>query len=368
MSDDKYINPNGTSQFDSLSQGKPLDSLLLQSKDSEASRFIRGFNRKENLVITQSKTDAQGFVFFTKPFCNLLEDNLLGREARRLLWLADRNPDSMAAAIKCSLMPDPNMFNVVSRAQGVGRSGGRIAHTRSSIVDDFNPFIPMLTSSITNLTGWPDRVTEYFQSEEGIAKEVHAYVDNRPDQFGTFDLTASFAASDGDFINGWCQSLWEYQSHVAQGTLLPFPAFITERELDYNVRIYRVILDPTGMYVRKMACVGAAILGADTSGADFNYTSESLTTQDNNEISVPFKCMGAWYNDPACVRAFNNTTFMYNPGLKDPQQRNANFTKLTPDEVKNHTVGYPVIADDMELQWWVPNAVYELLFNFDLGI
>lgn len=334
-----------------------FNDAAIYTKDRGLASYIRGFNRKDNDITTQAKNDSTGYVFITKPLCNLLTPNLI--RSRRLMWLADTDKSSIASAVRCTLMPDPRMHDVGSSATAIE------GLVRSSIVDDHQPFIPFLTTSIKSLTGWPDRITEYFQSDEGIAKEIHAMVDNRPDQFGTYDLTATFTARDGDFINGMMQSLWEYQASVSVGRMDPFPRMLTDREIDYNLRFYRIVLDPSKKYVRKIACCGAAILGADTSGADFNYTSESLYTQDNGEISLPFKCMGALYNDPLAIVMFNRTVVSYNPSMADGL-REQNFVKLTELEKIKYDAGYPYIGrdgdgGDYELQWWVPISVYNVL-------
>lgn len=334
-----------------------FEEALMLERDKPSSRFIAGFNRKDNDVVTQAKNDNQGYVFMTKPMCNLTADNI--QLNRRLIWLGEPVASSLACAIKCSLMPNPYHHGVVSSAGGIDTRD-----VRSSLVDDSMPFVPMVTSSIKSLTGWPDRVTEYFQSDEGIAKEIHAYVDNRPDMFGTFDLTAGFDARDGDFINAFFQSLWEYQSSVATGPMRPFPAMITQRELDYNLRFYVLRLDSSKKYVRKIACTGAAILGADTSGSDFNYSSETTVTQDNNEISLPFKCLGAWYNDPMAIKSFNETLYRYIPEMSTRAGREAGFVKLDEFEKNRYNVGYPHInVDTYELEWWVRVELYNIIVN-----
>lgn len=359
MSDDIFSSADGErnlldGRYKTLLKGHQEARAFI--KDRENSEYLKGFDRKDNDLAIQAKQDNQGYVFVTKPFCNLTTGNIMRN--RRLLWLGDTNPLSMASAIRCSLMPDPDMHDVVSLASG------SLNLPRSAFVDDFMPFIPILSSSMTSLTGWPDRVTEFFQTDEGIAKEVHFHVDNRKDQYGTFDLTATFQARDGDFINGFMQCLWEYQSAVSEGTMTPFPKLLTQREIDYNLRFYRLVLDPSKRYVRKIACCGAAVLGADTAGSDFNYTSETIVTQDNNEISVPFKCSGVWYNDPMVIKCFNETVIAYNPSMRGTDaDREKNFKKLSEYEKLRYMQGIPYIGDDYELQWWVPTLVYNAMVS-----
>lgn len=342
-----------------------FNQAQINSRDRTLSSYIRGFDRKDNDIAIQSKRDGQGYVFFTKPFCNLLDDNIIN--SRRLHWLSDPDPRSMGAAVKCSLMPNPNRHGVISTING------EINYVKSAIVDDNQPFIPMLTTSLTNLSGWPDRITEYFQYDEGIAKETPFHVDVRPDNFGTFDLTATFSSRDGDFINGWSQALWEYQSSVATGRLYPFPAMMSERELDYTFRLYRIVTDESRRFVRKIACTGMSVLGADVSGADFNYTTDSAFTTDNDEISLPLKCLGAMYNDPAIIMMFNQTVVKFNPLMAD-ETRTQYFTKLTETEKLYITEGYPFISNgetnsegkvinQYELEWWVPTNVYNAIVN-----
>jgi hypothetical protein len=143
---------------------------------------------------------------------------------------------------------------------------------------------------------------------------------------------------------------------------------IVENEIDYMTRIYRLVLDPTRTYVQKIANCGAAFPTAVPMGAAFNYTSDSPLANDNEQISIPFQCIGVEYNDPISIQEFNATVVYFNPEMDDGS-RSQLFTKLSKSELALFNYqGYPRIAEDNELEWWVSNDVYQLTINEQVNL
>ena len=142
--------------------------------------------------------------------------------------------------------------------------------------------------------------------------------------------------------------------------MLPWPECIAENEKDYDTRIYRLVLDQRRKYITKIAACGYGAPYVNPLGAAFNFDSSQPLIQDNQEISVPFKCSGWIYNDPILVIEFNSLVAEFNPSMSN-RFRDTQMVKLR-DEEKDYFNfrSYPRISEDgnMELEWWVNKHLY----------
>lgn len=321
------------------------------SPSSNAFTLFNGINHMGNSDLTPTNLDNHGYVFFTKPVLNLVTENI--RRVRKLHYLTTLDPNSSAAAIKAMLMP---------YLEGERYEKG---NTRSSVIDDKQAFIPLLSNTLLSLSGWPDEVVESLESKEGWLKQVHSHVDDQPNNYGVFDLSATFVAKEGDphlvLFTAWR----EYMTRVANGSMVPFPEMIAMDEIDYMTRIYVIILGPDRRVVQKLACCGAAYPKAVPTAASFNYTTEKVFAEDNFNIDIPFKCHGAIYNDPIIIDAFNRTVINFNPDMDDTV-REDKMQKLSPREkIVINNYGYPRInPENMELEWWLDFESYNEKLSF----
>jgi hypothetical protein len=205
-----------------------------------------------------------------------------------------------------------------------------------------------------------------YTSQEGIAKESWSMIEDIPRYYGTFDLSATFRNIEGDPINSLFHAWTHYAAAVSQGELVPYPDMIVENEIDYMTRIYRLVLDPTRKFVQKIAACGAAFPTSVPLGAAFNYNSDSPLSSDNAQITIPFRAMGAEYNDSITIVEFNSVVTIFNPGMAD-SSRTRLFVKLNDIErgLFNYE-GYPWISEIYELEWWIPRARYDLIISQQL--
>lgn len=185
-------------------------------------------------------------------------------------------------------------------------------------------------------------------------------VDSAPRIFSTIDFTANFRNIMGDPITlmflVWCH----YAAMVYEGRMDPYPDNLIEHRIDYNTRIYRLILDRTKTFVQKIGATGAAFPLASPIGAAFNFSADEPINRENEQISIPFRAIGVDYQDPALVVEFNHTVQMFNPAMKDGNRQNS-YVKLTPAQrnVFNYR-GYPHInPDTYELEWWIPKNILD---------
>tara|TARA_B100000700_G_scaffold288181_1_gene344443 strand:- start:5806 stop:6834 length:1029 start_codon:yes stop_codon:yes gene_type:complete len=330
-----------------ISKGSGLGNL-----SATATNVHKGINhRGVGNPVTQN-TDNHGLTFFTRPRLNLSYDNLSA--SRILAPLLTQSELTQQRLIRVLLDPDGTKSPRSVKAPG--------------LVDERSAFIPMLTNNLLSISGWPDVDVDTYTSQEGIAKESWSMIDDIPRNYGTYSLTANFRNIIGDPISALFYAWTHYAMAVGRGELVPYPEMIVENEIDYMTRIYRLVLDPTRTYVQKIANCGAAFPTAVPMGAAFNYSADSPLANDNEQISIPFQCIGVEYNDPISIQEFNATVAYFNPEMGDATREQL-FTKLTKSELSLFNYqGYPRIAEDNELEWWVAKDTYQLTIDEQVAI
>jgi hypothetical protein len=144
--------------------------------------------------------------------------------------------------------------------------------------------------------------------------------------------------------------------------MVPYPEFVVANEVDYQCRIWRLILDKSKRYVKKIGCAVAAYPISDAMGNAFNFSTEVPYSDATDQISVPFRCLGVDYQDPILYTEFNLTVQYFNPAMADGR-RESIYHKLTQVELDSFNfVGYPRIhPQTLELEWWVSREDYQEL-------
>lgn len=337
--------------IDSVSRSNGFGNL----SQTTANAF-KGINHRGVGNPTKMNTDNHGITFFTRPCLNLSYDNLA--QTRLLSSLMTDDANTLARAIRVLLDP---WGNVGVGAKNIERVNGR--GITSTLIDPLNPFMPVLTNNLLSISGWPDPNIDTYTSPEGWAKEQWSIVDDFPVNYGSFDLTANFRNVEGDPINALFYVWHQYMTRVLSGDMVPYPEMITDNCIDYMTRIYRLVLDPTRTYIQKIANCGVAFPTAYPLGAAFNYNQDDVFDTANQQISIPFRCLGAEYNDPIAIREFNQLVGMYNPSMRqselNPTPDPKTMRKLTNTERDAFNYeGYPFISQSNELEWWVTNETY----------
>ena len=205
----------------------------------------------------------------------------------------------------------------------------------------------------------PDIDVPTFTSQPGAYQEAYSLVDGLTRNYSTYDITANFRNITGDPITGlflvWCH----YMSQVFQGNLIPHYDSLIENEVDYQTRIYRLVLDPSRRFIQKIGACGASFPLNVPIGNAFNFESDTPINRANDQITIRFRCAGAMYNDPILIAEFNQTVINRNSNMANGF-REKYFKQITPELtlIFNH-LGYPYIdPDTWELQWWVTNEDY----------
>lgn len=341
-----------------------LDKLTRASPHGQISSALGdsfyGLNHRQQPGAIQINKDFYGLTFFTRPAMNLTTENL--RAIRQLAPLLTSESKSIQRIIRCLLDPE------------LGREGTGID---SPFVDNDQAFIPILTNNLLSISGWPDVIAPFHTSQEGVYKEAFSLVDGLTVNYSTYDITANFRNMPGDPITlmffVWCH----YMSLVYRGDMVPYPDFIIQNEIDYQTRIYRLVLDSTKTRVQKIGACGAAFPTNAPMGAAFNFEHDRPINASNDQISIHFQCMGAQYQDDILIYEFNRVVGLFNRGLSSEKfvdaysrdtdgqlvttSTNREFKKVPMDAlVIFNNRGYPRINPaTYELEWWVSNDDYE---------
>jgi hypothetical protein len=331
-------------------------STSLGDVKSSIGATLYGFNHRATPLPVSVNKDNHGYVFFTRPQLNFTNANL--RSLRRFVPLMDQNALSLPRVIRRYLDPrlDPATYPC-------------------PVVDGKQAFIPLLSNHLLSCAGWPDPALDTFTSRPGAYREVYSLVDSVIDNFASYDLNCTFRNMQGDPITALIDHWMWYKSKVFTGELSPYPDFIALNEVDYQTRVYRLVMDKNKQYVQKIACCGVSVPVANPSGNAYNFESDRPLNQLNDQIQVRFQATGFCYQDPILVQEFNATVAIFNPDLgslfADPgmtqtwvpmKKRVAlDHVLLKPDELQmfNNT-GYPLIDPDTnELLWYVNRQEYQ---------
>jgi len=292
---------------------------------------------------TPLNTDNVGMTFFVRPRLNLSYDNIIAD--RRLSGMLSDDPYSIPRIVRAYLDPD-----------GAKRDG-----YTSPVVDPDGAFIPLLSNKLVSLNGWPDPMIDTYTTKKGRMNEEQSQYDGIYDIFSAHDLDANFRNTVNDPI-GYMMSVWcLYGSLIKEGWIDPYVQYIIRNEMDYNSRIWRLILDPGRRYVQRIGACGAAIPVADSSAAAFNFDESKPFNRDLDQISTRWRIMGASYRDPRLVLVFNETVVFANPTMAD-KYRTSLYVKAPPHNIRFSYRGYPRIdPHTMELEWWIRKDVYTAL-------
>lgn len=328
---------------------------VTRSGSQEITNNTYGLNHMQTPLAVPMNREHYGLTFFTRPQLNFQTDNL--RMIRKFARLLNTDSMSYQRAIRCML--DPRLQYGMP-----GASGENAAPLSCALVDPQQAFLPILTNSLLNISGWPSLKMDFHTTKAGIMKEEHSVVDSYAPDYSAYDLTANFRNSEGNPIISMFDYWQHYMGHCRIGEMSPYLDFITENEMDYCTRIYRITLDRTKTKVVSMACTGASMPAGNPVGEKFDYNSEKPYNDANAEISIPFHCNGFVYDDDVIIRWFNETVGIFHPGMRGANP-NGTMMKIPFRYLPIFNCrGYPRInPDNYHMEWWID----ALTFTAKLG-
>jgi len=231
--------------------------------DEAITNTFMGFNHRIAPTAVAKNRERAGYVFFTRPDFNLSVENVA--QSTRLTQMAEA-PESSAERAVLGMLDPMCPYAVKDEASGLG------ADFRDSIpFDNKQAFMPIFTNRIVSLSGFPDGSVDVYTSEEGLKREQWSMVDSTNEINYTYTLSAVLQNLDGD-VTTLIAAVWlEMMAGLYDGTFWPRTRNVIQREICYQTRIYRLIMDPTLKYVTKIGAALSAIPVNDNLGAIFNY-------------------------------------------------------------------------------------------------
>ena len=317
-----------------------------------------GINHRQLASPIPINKDNYGYTFFVRPQLNMQKSNL--RNMRRMTPLLTGDSNSLPRIIRCLL--DPRQMYGYPVKSGNPDIPDDSPTLECPFVDNRQAFIPILTNHLKSISGWPDINVPTYTSNPGAYEEAHSMVDGIIENYTAYDIQATFRNSKGDPIMAMFLAWLIYQSAVFTGDLVPYPDFLVRNELDYNTRIYRLVMDPTKTKVQKIAACGAAVVTSLPIGGSFDFSTEKPYNDANSDITINFKCNGAQYQDDILIDEFNKTVRMFNPSMDDRAYSNGAGSPITRDMVKIPNAmlnlfnnrGYPRInPNSYDLEWYI---------------
>jgi hypothetical protein len=147
--------------------------------------------------------------------------------------------------------------------------------------------------------------------------------------------------------------------NVFEGRMVPYMDYLVENVIDYNTRIYRLVLDVNKDKVKKIAATGASFPVSVPTGSFFDFNNDTPYSDQNKDISIRFRCLGAEYLDDILIREFNETTYIFHGRMRDGL-REKYMTKIDKRYLPLfNNRGYPHINEtNYDLEWWVDNTLY----------
>ncbi len=315
---------------------------------------IYGINHRQTPLAVPMNRDNYGYTFFTRPQLNFSTANL--RIIRQMIPLLTTRDTSALRAIRCLLDP---------RLDRADENTGQTIVTCPA-VDPLNPFIPILSNHLISLNGWPDQKLDTFTSKEGVYRDSYSMVDGVIEDYTTYDIQGSWRNSQGDIITAMFR-FWEYYaSKVFEGVMMPYGDFIVSNVIDYNTRIYRLVMDPTKRIVQKISACGAAFPVSAPIGASSDAANDKPYTDANETISVQLRATGYIWNDPYLIHAFNRTVAIFCKDMwPDVEKRKRTMVQIPVEYLElfnNRGIPYIDIMTN-ELQWWLPKTAFEQRLN-----
>ena len=321
-----------------------------------------GINHRQVPLALQQTKDHYGLTFFTRPQLNLTDINC--KQDRKFSRLLTDNQMSVHRMTRCLL--DPRLqHNLNEDAEGQ-TADGAVGAITCPLVDHRQAFIPFFSNNLISLSGFPDLRAPTYSAKEGPFKEAYSFVDGPTEDYSEYDITASFRNIQGDPISPLGFFWTHYQSKVHQGIFNAYGDFIVNREIDYMTRIYRFVLDPSKRYIQRMACTGASYPYAQNLGSFYDVDISKPYNEASQTVQIPFKSLGAIYEDDLIIRSFNDVVSYFHPEMGGSDDRilctPTDAMKKIPVEqlfIFNHR-GYPWInPNTYEMEWYVSTEYYE---------
>ena len=297
---------------------------------------LHGINHDNRRPILRNVPEGEALVFFTRPYFNMQASNL--RNDPIMTNIITEDIEDVQTFLRMTLDPDlaTNEYSNIS----------------CSMLDNSSPFIPVLTNTLLNMSGWPDRIMPTFTSSSGMRGEQYSMPDGVIEINSKQELTLTFENMDGS-INEKLLEYWMYMMSLQNdGVVVPYSFHEAYKEKNYDARIYVLIMDYTNRLVVDCATVVSCYPINDNKGAKFNINQRKR--EKTTDFSLRFECNIIRYSDPRILYEFNLVQGKFNSEVfKLLTGKPHSLIKIPPEEKYDHKSLIPIIDfTTMELCWY----------------
>lgn len=361
-----------------------LQNLPVSSLERAISNNLYGFNSRGTGNPAPSERISHGFTFFTRPQLNLTMMNI--SNFRGFYNLLTSQSTSYQRYVRMMLDPRLGVNNL-----------------KCPFVDNFNAFIPILSNNLVSMGGFPDLTVPTYTSEAGLYGEETGFVDGVTNHFESYEVDATFRNTKGSPLIYMFYIWLKYQSLVFEGILNPYIDMVVENEIDYNTRIYRIILDQSKRFITHMGATGASFPINVPTGNIFDFNIDKPFNDSNSEINIRFRSFGFTPFEDILKLEFNQTQAIFNPDIKkilrydmsgpldDSRMRSnpqsayeiagVSYIKVPHGilgMMEDNIVGNPFYGVNYrsypyinlasgELEWWAPRSLFDKLIKDSQG-
>ena len=396
----------------------------LGSQQLALSNNLYGINHQGVKGVVPDNHDSYGLVFFTRPMLNLTSYNI--RNVRQLYSLLTNKENSIQNYVRNMLDPrlakysdgygygfadtdglaldintksansvpnnsasDKELYSksvelvskfdltnddITAYSDYIDNLKRHKSYVECPLVDNKMAFIPVLTNTIKEMSGWPDYTVGNFTSKEGLMREQWSITDSFMDIYHAYDLDCTFRNIKDEPLIIMFETWLRYMANVFEGMMSPYMDMIVENEIDYNTRIYRLVLDESKTFVKKIAACGAAFPVNVPNSRFFDFNDSQKYNDSAKDINIRFHAVGAMYNDDILVHEFNQTTAIFNPDLagfiRGTESLSSKYVEIPYNLIHLFNYrGYPLIdKNTLQLKWFINTEtdVYQELANYYL--
>jgi hypothetical protein len=366
-----------------------LDSVFRNAQlgliNKSISQTMTGLRTTHKRINTPTAKDNHGYVFLTKPQLNLSMSNIM--RYRPFMPLLNKNKASLGAWIRGTL--DPRWARVGDRAVYLNKlvteseetdypAGEKDSYTlplvngtgrmdvpeddHASQVDVYSPFINIITNNVVQISGFPDIDMPVFTGEPNRIGSSFQMIDGVENLNMPVDITMTIQDLIGDPVFNLFRTLSLYPGRIYGNQMMRYPDFILEDALDYNIRLYRLIIAADGETIHHIGSTMPAFIQGVAIGHHFDYSLDTPYREDNL-VNVRLMGSGVIYDDPILIDDFNVTVMYANKRMRG----NKDGMTLIPKELVpqfSYERVYPFIDPlSFKLQWWTESATYARVFK-----
>lgn len=312
-------------------------------------------------LLTPKSNDNHGYVFLTRPQINLSSDNIL--RYRPFLPLMSDSKSSLATWIRATLDPrwarfgdEAHLLNNPDPTAPVPIEKGPF----SNQVDTKSPFINIVSNNIVQVSGFPDIQMPTFTSDPNRVGGVFQMIDGVENLYQPIDITLTIRDVVGDPVLNLFRVLSLYPARVYSNQMMRYSDFITDDTLDYNVRLFRLIMGGDGETVRH---IGATLPGFSQSvaiGHIFDYDMQN-PYREEQLVNLRLMFAGVEYDDPVLIDDFNRTVETTNMDMRD-NKRSTRMSQIPRVDLElfSYERVYPHInIQNYKLEWWTDKDTFK---------